>query len=105
MGLAELGFDPIRVASNLIHSDEDKMRRERARERFALYNDNCEPILDRLIGSVFAEEAVRTRLYKLSPIACANSFLKRVSDELARPIYAATHGGPGVGAGRLQRAA
>ena len=88
MGLAELGFDPIRVASNLIHSDEDKMRRERARERFALYNDNCEPILDRLIGSVFAEEAVRTRLYKLSPIACANSFLKRVSDELARPIYA-----------------
>lgn len=88
MGLQALGIDPVSAAVELITDPSEELRRHFARERVRLYQDDYEGPLSEIVALTFDEESVRQRLYRLIPLVGANSFLKRIADELARPIYA-----------------
>lgn len=96
MGLELLAGDgtnvDLRVATrhvlDLVTSPDENMRRAFMRRRICLYRDDFEAVLQECIGIVFRNEAVRLRFYQLARLSGASSFLKRVSDEVARPVYA-----------------
>src|SRR6185295_13991783 len=52
------------------------------------YKDDFEGPLTEQIGLIFRDEAVRNQLYHHVRLSGSSSLLKRVADELARPIYA-----------------
>ena len=87
MGLAKLG-DPTILVLDALTRTEEKIRRAFAKRRVALYRDDFEQILYNEIVAVFQDPAVRERFYPLMRMSGANSFLKRIADELARPLYA-----------------
>jgi hypothetical protein len=96
MGLELLGgpnepFDltrAIKAVLEVITSPSESIRRKEMHDSVALYRDDYESVLQEVIGNVFDAQAVRQRLYQLIRLAGHSSFLKRVSDEIARPIYA-----------------
>lgn len=87
--------DPAAMADIVIEvvtSPKEKIRKLFALRRVNLYKDNFEGILEDRVTLVFKEQSVRQRLMALIPMAGSTSFLKRVADELARPIYARAPG-------------
>lgn len=91
MGLEILGgqeHDWARAVIASVGSSADLMRRQLARRRICLYRDDFETVLQEQLGLIFRDEAVRLRFYRLARLAGATSFLKRISDEVARPVYA-----------------
>lgn len=88
MGLRALGLDPVRMVLDVITSPDENFRRYDASRRVKLYRDDFESSLQEQIGIIFRDEAIRIRLYQLARLSGSSSLLKRVADELARPIYA-----------------
>lgn len=90
MGLEALGDEraQVKAIADLLGSIAEKSRRREARKRTALYRDDYAGVLQDYITVIFNEPAVRQRLVQLIPLVGSTSFLKRVSDEVARPIYA-----------------
>lgn len=91
MGLEILGGKPdewARLVSASVNSPVETLRRQLARRRICLYRDDFEAVLQEQLGIIFRDEAVRLRFFRLARLAGATSFLKRISDEVARPIYA-----------------
>lgn len=74
--------------ASLVTSSEESMRKMLMRRRVCLFRDDFEVILQEQIGVVFANEAVRHRFYALITLSGASSFLKRISNDIARPVYA-----------------
>jgi len=92
LGLEELGTEAqyLRALVDTISSPQETARRKEARKRTSLYRDDYYWIIQEMITVLFNEPAVRQRLVQFIPLIGATSFLKRVSDELARPLYATT---------------
>lgn len=90
MGMELIGGrdDWARVVRANVASPIDIQRRILARRRICLYRDDFEKVIEEQIGIIFRDEAVRLRFYRLARLAGASSFLKRISDEVARPLYA-----------------
>jgi hypothetical protein len=91
MGLEILGGTPDdwgRQIAASIGSPVDTLRRQLARRRLLLYRDDFEAVIQEQLGIIFRDEAVRHKFYRLARLAGASSFLKRISDEVARPVYA-----------------
>jgi hypothetical protein len=96
MGIELLGgpnekFDLSRAANaamEVVTSPAEKYRRDFMRRRVCLYRDDFESVLQEQIGIIFQSQAVRERLYSLCRLAGYSSYLKRISDEVARPLYA-----------------
>ena len=63
-------------------------RRFDAAERVRLYRDDYETLVARTLQQIFREPAVYQRLEPLIPLIGAASFLRRIADELGRPLYA-----------------
>lgn len=74
--------------AELISDKGEMARRHCARERVKLYRDDFKNIITWDISQVFTETTVRQRLERLIPLVGGTSFLKRVADELGRPLYA-----------------
>ncbi len=87
IGLASIG-DPFKLAFELVSSREDKERRAATARRCAMYTDDLEAILFNEAAVLFREPAVLERLAVFLRMAGANSLLKRVVDEVCRPVYA-----------------
>lgn len=77
-----------RLVIDLVTSPDESMRRANMKRRVSLYRDDFETILQEQIGISFRHEAVRVKFYQLARLCGATSFLKRVSDDVARPVYA-----------------
>jgi hypothetical protein len=89
MGLRAIYKDELEhKLTELIASPAERRRRRKARARSMLYRDNFEPLLKEQIRNVFAEQAIIERLLKFTSLVGGSSFLKRVADEVARPLYA-----------------
>lgn len=96
MGIELLGgpnekFDLSRAADaamEVVTSPSERYRRNFMRRRVCLYRDDFEAVLQEQIGIIFESSAVRERLYTLCRLAGYSSYLKRISDEVARPLYA-----------------
>jgi len=88
VGLRALGLDPVKAVMDVITSPDENYRRYDAGRRVKLYKDDFEGPLMEQIGLIFRDEAVRNRFYHLARLSGSSSLLKRVADELARPIYA-----------------
>ncbi|HYF01055.1 MAG TPA: hypothetical protein VEJ18_19180 [Planctomycetota bacterium] len=92
MGLEQIGLtspeDVAKAIQDLVGSKNEQARRSFALERVQLYRDDYRGILRDVIGQVFNEPAIRLRMEQFIPLVHTSSFLKRVSDELARPLYA-----------------
>lgn len=80
------------VVIDLITSPREKLRKLFALRRKNLYRDNFEGILEDRVTLIFKEQSVRQRMMALIPLAGTTSVVKRVADELARPIYARAPG-------------
>jgi hypothetical protein len=78
----------VRQVLEVITSPDETMRRACMKRRVCLYRDDFETVLQEQFGIVFRNEAIRLRFYQLARLSGASSFLKRVSDEVARPVYA-----------------
>ncbi len=88
MGLEILGGNPVEAVLDIVTSRAETARRQQASVRVRLYSDDYTDILREQIGGVFLEPAVISRLLRFSQYAGASSIVKRVSDEVARPLYA-----------------
>lgn len=91
MGMELIGGSPddwARVVRATVGTPTDIQRRILARRRICLYRDDFEAVIQEQLGIIFRDEAVRLRFFRLARLAGASSFLKRVSDEVARPLYA-----------------
>src|SRR5688572_16973629 len=88
MGLEILGGDPIEIALDCLTSRSETLRREVMRVRTRLYRDDYKGIIRDHKNQVFLEPAVADRLEPFIDFIGGSSFLKRVSDEQARPLYA-----------------
>lgn len=90
MGLELIGGqdDWGRIVRANVAGPSDIQRRIMARRRVCLYRDDFERVIEEQLGIIFRDEAVRLRFYRLARLAGATSFLKRISDEVARPLYA-----------------
>ena len=90
MGLELYGNAPDdwgKLAIQTATNSAETMRRSLARRRICLFRDDFETVLQEQLGIIFRDEAVRLRFYRLARLAGASSFLKRISDEVARPLY------------------
>jgi hypothetical protein len=63
-------------------------RKSAAAERVKLYRDDYKRLLEDMVSQVFAEPVIRQSVLALLPLISGTSFVKRVANELARPIYA-----------------
>jgi hypothetical protein len=63
-------------------------RQAAAAERVKLYRDDYARLLETMLASVFQDAAVRARVLKLCLLISSASFVRRVADELGRPLYA-----------------
>ena len=88
MGLETLGGDPVEIALDVLTSRDETVRREETRVCTRLYRDDYQGVLRDHMNRVFLEPAVRNRLEPFIPFVGGSSFCKRVSDEVARPLYA-----------------
>ncbi len=86
MGLELVTDDAPKYISALIRDHDDAARRGVFRDRVSLYRDDYETILRALISSVFPNSAAL--LDPLIPLVGGTSLVKRIADELARPLYA-----------------
>jgi len=73
---------------DVVTSPEEEVRRLNAQVRVKFYYDDYKDLLNRLISEVFRETEVVNRLRPFVQLVGGTSFLKRISDELARPLYA-----------------
>lgn len=90
MGLELLGGNPTdwgKYAQTAFNTPKETLRRQLARRRICLYRDDFESVLQEQLGILFRDEAVRLQFYRLARLAGSSSFLKRVSDEVSRPVY------------------
>lgn len=92
MGLERLGSSDVwkKELLTLITSSEEKIRWARASKRTQLYKDDFYNLIKDAIAQVFEDGAVRNTLLHLAPFIGSSSFLKRISDEKARPVYSRT---------------
>jgi hypothetical protein len=91
MGLELLSANPkdwIDTIQSLVNDKDEVCRRETTQERVCLYRDDYRLSLEKIIDNVFVHAQVRQRLKSLVPLVGGTSFIKRVADELARPLYA-----------------
>jgi hypothetical protein len=88
MGLEILGGDPVEAVLDVVTSREETLRRHEMRVRTRLYRDDYQGVLREHVASIFQSQAVRSRLEPFIPLVGGSSFLKRVADEVARPLYA-----------------
>lgn len=82
-----LGIDPLAVALAAVRSDEDKLRRGQAARRISYYLDNPIPSLRLRVDEMFADPTVRQRIKSFLSFGVAQSVLKRIVDEISRPVY------------------
>lgn len=91
MGLDILSSSPdewVNIVQETVDSQEDTYRQSVTAERVALYRDDYKVSLEKIIDNVFQHPAVAARLKTLVPLVGGTSFIKRVADDLARPLYA-----------------
>lgn len=88
MGLEILGTDAAAAVMAVVSSPTEAARRAAIRRRVWLYRDHYQPILRQHISEIFVEPTVQHRLQPFVPLVGGTSFLKRICDELARPLYA-----------------
>lgn len=88
MGLRAYTPEPAKYAHGVIAKPEERYRKERARRRVLIYQDNVEGVLEREVAAIFQTVEVRAALSPFLRLAGANSLQKRIVDEIARPIYA-----------------
>lgn len=91
MGLEILGGGPEEWAARahgLATHTAEMARRSAAAERVQLYRDDYAAIVARTLATIFNEPAVVRRVTQLTGLIGGTSFIKRVADELGRPIYA-----------------
>lgn len=88
MGLSEISAAPSVTAWAEIRAQSEIHRRLLAQRRLDIYGDNYEHILLDLVASIYETAEVKAQLRPFAPLAVANSLLKRVVNEIARPIYA-----------------
>lgn len=79
--------DPVKLAYKAVQDQGERVRREAAKRRIDLYQDNCEPWLNKEIDKVFRVPEVRARVKAFARLSCSNSLFKRVVDEISRPVY------------------
>jgi hypothetical protein len=63
-------------------------RQAAAAERVKLYRDDYARLLEGMLSHVFKDRAVLQRVLTLTPLIASASFVRRVADELGRPLYA-----------------
>lgn len=88
MGLREYYADPVQVARDTLSSLGEKTRKQMAKRRISLYCDDIERLLADEVSRIFFSPEVRDRIFPFLRMASANSLLKRISDEIGRPVYA-----------------
>jgi len=92
MGLELLADDEqgwLGLARNAVKSEADRLRRHAIGRRVRLYFDDYKQILRDHIYSIHQESPeVAAALEPFIPLVGGSSFLKRVADERARPLYA-----------------
>ena len=76
------------LAIDVVSRPEEKYRKERARRRVQLYRDDYAGILRDHLNAIFNEPAIRNRFEPYIALVGGSSFVKRICDELARPLYA-----------------
>lgn len=72
-----------------ISAREESSRRAEATERVKLYRTDYKAIIAWTLSQIFTEWEVYRRLERLLPIIGGASFLRRVANEVGRPLYAA----------------
>jgi hypothetical protein len=77
-----------RLVHEQIAKATEKARRHRACERVKLYRDDYRRLLEEMLQRVFREKEVYRRIETLLEMIGGTSFLKRVADEIGRPLYA-----------------
>ena len=88
MGVSSvLGLDPVKVATAAVGDTADKLRRKNAQRRLDLYCDHAEPHLEELVDRTFEEAKIKKLLAPFLGLAASMSLLRRVVDEIARPVY------------------
>lgn len=91
MGLEILGGEPrdwARRVVDLVTSPDETTRRNFMRRRVCLFRGEYQSVIEEQIGLVFEDQAVRERFYRLVGMVGGSSFLTRISNEVARPVYA-----------------
>jgi hypothetical protein len=84
---SQLRTDPLKLALDLVRSGEETARRQRAQRRVAMYRDDWLPDLEAEAGRVFRSSEVRQRVLPFLKYGLSQSLLKRVVDEISRPVY------------------
>jgi len=88
MGIySALGIPAIKVAMDTIGTLEDKTRREESQRNIDLYCDRSEVHLRNHIAKAFDELKNRKLLEPFICLANCQSLMRRVVDEIARPVY------------------
>ncbi len=87
MGLRQYYPDPYRAAVDAWNAPAAKRRRADARRRRDIYTDNSLRVVQNDAARIYTPEVFQKVLPFLE-FAQANSLLKRVVDEIARPVYA-----------------
>lgn len=91
MALADWYADNGRdVVLEAITSPHERQRKLEAQRRVELLNDDYNTALEDYFNRLFRTKEVRDSMLPFIPLACANSLLKRISHEIARPVYAQT---------------
>lgn len=76
------------VAWDAINAQTERNRRAAARRRLDIYSDNFEYILTDQIEQIYSAAEIKAQLQPFIPLACHNSFLKRIVNDIARVLYA-----------------
>jgi hypothetical protein len=69
-------------------STREIARKTAAAERVKLYRDDYRRLLERMVSEVFVEPVIRQQVTRMLPLISGTSFVKRVANEMGRPIYA-----------------
>lgn len=77
-----------RKVHEIATSAKEVARRAMAAERVKLYRDDYKQLMCATLRGIFTEWAVYQRLERMVPMLGGTSFVKRVADELGRPLYA-----------------
>lgn len=89
MGVREvLRAAPLPLALEYLKAPHEVMRRRASERRIKLYRDNCEQVLRSELETLVANPAVRQRMQPFLRLAGSMALFKRITDEVARPVYA-----------------
>ena len=88
MGLLEYTSNPAALVHKHVNSVADVQRRVDAQARVDYLHDNFEAHLGQLVDRLFSSGEVRAQVRLFVPLAVANSLVKRIATEIARPAYA-----------------